>query len=107
MNPRKDPAGDEIGISDGLTKYVQRINAAVAYTGNDDHEDVRSILKEFRAAQVRARLLEVIETAKPKGFERFGDDEWQLGSDAVKGFNKALSEYEQSLRAAVVDGGKA
>jgi len=31
---------------DGLDEYVKRINMAVNYKGNGDHEDVRSILQE-------------------------------------------------------------
>ena len=38
---------DTIGTTDGLTPWIQRINAAVGYTGTNDHEGVRSILKEF------------------------------------------------------------
>lgn len=35
---------------DGLGNWVERINKAVEYTGSNDHEDVRSILKDYKAS---------------------------------------------------------
>ncbi|MBA3756026.1 MAG: hypothetical protein H0X02_07310 [Nitrosomonas sp.] len=43
-------ASDEQAKSDGLDDWVRRIKSAVGYTGTSDHEDVRSILKEFRVS---------------------------------------------------------
>lgn len=42
---------ETIGIADDLTPYIKRINAAVGYAGTNDHEDVRSILKELLTAR--------------------------------------------------------
>ena len=56
-----------IGVRDELTPYIQRINRAIAYRGDDDHEDVRSILKEFS----RTHYL-----PKQQVIEAIGEDEY-------------------------------
>lgn len=38
---------DEKAKDDSLDSWVERITAAVRYTGTGDHEDVRSILHDF------------------------------------------------------------
>lgn len=53
---RKYYGADNEGVEDELTPWIRRIVAAAVYTGTDDHEDVRSILKTLlRRVEVEAR----------------------------------------------------
>lgn len=54
MNTEDTRDRETIGVSDDLTPWVKRINIAAAYTGTNDHEDVRSILKQLVAQEAKA-----------------------------------------------------
>lgn len=73
---------------DGLTSYVWRIKKAVAYNGQDDHEDVRSILKE-RDQSLKQKLL----AAMPEA-ENFGNgiDDLVRLSDITKAIEEVIGE---------------
>ena len=55
---------ENVSHDDGLGEYVKRINRAVNHKGRGDHEDVRSILKDFLT-----KILETVpcEEKKPHG----------------------------------------
>lgn len=80
---------------DGLDDYVERISLAVHYNGSYDHEDVHSILKEYRLA-----LLNSIEAGLPrrKKFKNGGLNITKLDDERVAVHNLALEEIKQLIK---------
>lgn len=48
---RNTPDTEAEAEDDGLSDFVSRIRNAVNYKGSDDHEDVRSILKDYATSR--------------------------------------------------------
>lgn len=59
-------------------------------------ENTRRMMRAWITNHDKACLQKIIDRVPPK-IERFDKDEWELGSDAVKGYNKALSDVLKVL----------
>lgn len=73
----------EVAHDDGLSDLVARIIEAVSYHGRDDHEDVRTILKEVLTVKPRTVSHHYLdEEGNPAGGTTFGRGfciSWQRG----------------------------
>lgn len=87
-----DNTSDTIGVADNLTPYVKRINAAVAYTGQNDHEDVRSILNDYRKAELTSLVAKLPEKVLPDA-----PSDWSNGYDA--GVNDSRAVIQEAITA--------